>query len=180
MPYKLFLDKSNLFECDIQLMGASFKNSFARIIVEGKDHTYVFKGEIDQYGHCSVEINKLRSIFETNETGTIKLEVIADDVYFSPWEDNFHTDLYKKIDVVIKEQQEPSKPIISVSVKEPLKKKEEKITNKSIFDESQTINKKSTPKKSIESDENESSVEVFEIKKLLDLVENNLFLDQND
>ena len=45
MAYKLYLDKNNLFECDIQLQGASLKSSFARIIVEGKEHSYIFKGE---------------------------------------------------------------------------------------------------------------------------------------
>ena len=118
MPYKLFLDKNNLFECDIQLQGASIKNSFARIIVEGKNHSYIFNGEIDQNGHCSVEMNKLKDIFESDETGTIKLEVVADDVYFSPWEDAYQTDLSKKIEVVVKEQEEPVKPMISVSVKQ--------------------------------------------------------------
>ena len=167
MAYKLFLDKNNLFECDIQLQGASIKNSFARIIIEGKEHSYVFKGEIDQNGHCSVEMNKLKDIFENNETGSIKLEVIADDVYFSPWGDSFQTDLSKKIDVVVKEQEEPAKPSISVSVKQQPLIKEEKIIKKPIVKESQVVTKKPLPKKPIVSDEESSSIKVSDIKKLL-------------
>lgn len=156
MAYKLYLDKNNLFECDIQLQGASLNNSFARIIVEGKEHSYIFKGEIDENGHCSVEMNKLKDIFENNETGTIKLEVVADDVYFSPWEDAYQTDLSKKIDVVVKEQEEPTKPMISVSVKkQPILKESEKVVNKN--NSSKTIIK----------DEESSSIKVSDIKKLL-------------
>ena len=153
MPYKLFLDKNNLFECDIQLQGASIKNSFARIIVEGKNHSYIFNGEIDQNGHCSVEMNKLKDIFESDETGTIKLEVVADDVYFSPWEDAYQTDLSKKIEVVVKEQEEPVKPMISVSVKQqPILKETPKQTVKEPVKEPSS---------------SESSIKVSDIKKIL-------------
>lgn len=166
MAYKLYLDKNNLFECDIQLQGASLKSSFARIIVEGKEHSYVFNGEIDENGHCSVEINKLKDIFENNETGTIKLEVVADDVYFSPWEDAYQTDLSKKIDVVVKEQEEPVKPMISVSVKkQPVLKESEKVVSKNI--PSKPIVKESQIKKPIVKDEESSSIKVSDIKKLL-------------
>lgn len=159
MAYKLFLDKNNLFECDIQLQGASIKNSFARIIVEGKDHSYVFTGEIDQNGHCSVEMNKLKDIFESDETGTIKLEVVADDVYFNPWSDSFQTDLSKKIDVVVKEQEEPTKPSISVSVKkQPILKESEKVVTKP---------KTQTPIKKTVKNTSETAIKVSDIKKLL-------------
>lgn len=165
MAYKLFLDKNNLFECDIQLQGASIKNSFARIIVEGKDHSYVFTGEIDQNGHCSVEMNKLKDIFESDETGTIKLEVVADDVYFNPWSDSFQTDLSKKIDVVVKEQEEPTKPSISVSVKkQPILKESEKVVTKP---KTQTSVKKTEPVKKVVKNTSETSMKVSDIKKLL-------------
>ena len=167
MAYKLYLDKNNLFECDIQLQGASIKNSFARIIVEGNEHTYVFKGQIDENGHCSVEMNKLKDIFENNETGTIKLEVVADDVYFSPWEDAYQTDLSKKIEVVVKEQEEPSKPMISVSVKKPIVE-ETKVVKTPVVKENQTTTvKKPVAKKPETKKEESSSITVSEIKKLL-------------
>ena len=165
MAYRLYLDKNNLFECDIQLQGASIKNSFARIILEGKEHSYVFNGEIDQNGHCSVEMNKLKTIFENDETGTIKLEVVADDVYFSPWNDSYQTDLSKRIDVVVKEQEEPVKPMISVSVKQ-----------QPILKESNTVKKTPTPTKKSETivkktetktPDNKSALKISDIKKIL-------------
>lgn len=164
MAYKLYLDKNNLFECDIQLQGASLKSSFARIIVEGKEHSYIFKGEIDENGHCSVEMNKLKDIFENNETGTIKLEVVADDVYFSPWEDAYQTDLSKKIDVVVKEQEEPTKPSISVSVKkQPILKETVKETVKK-----PTTNKVVTkPTKTIKESNSDTTIKVSDIKRIL-------------
>ena len=174
MAYKLFLDKNNLFECDIQLQGASIKNSFARIILEGKDHSYVFNGQIDEYGHCSVEMNKLKNIFENNETGTIKLEVVADDVYFSPWEDGYQTDLSKKIEVVVKEQEEVKKPMISVAVKKqpvleetksPLVKKPTPPPSQKIY-EGENPNKKIV-KKTPTKENDSSSIKVSDIKKLL-------------
>lgn len=167
MAYKLYLDKNNLFECDIQLQGASIKNSFARIIVESKDHSYVFKGEIDQNGHCSVEMNKLKDIFENNETGSISLEVVADDVYFSPWSDTYQTDLSKKIDVVVKEQEEPIKPMISVSVKQqPVLKESEKVVKKT--ETPKVIKKVETPPtKKVVKNTSESSIKVSDIKKIL-------------
>lgn len=165
MAYRLYLDKNNLFECDIQLQGASLKSSFARIIIEGKEHSYVFNGEIDENGHCSVEMNKLKDIFENNETGTIKLEVVADDVYFSPWEDAYQTDLSKKIDVVVKEQEEPVKPMISVSVKkQPILKESEKVIAKP---KTQVPIKKSEPVKKVVKNTSDTAIKVSDIKKLL-------------
>lgn len=164
MAYKLYLDKHNLFECDIQLQGASIKNSFARIIVEGKEHSYIFNGEIDENGHCSVPMNKLKGIFETNETGTMKLEVVADDVYFSPWTDSYKIDLSKKIDVVIKEQEEPVKPMISVSVKQqPLVKESEKVIKKVKPEIKNTV----TPPKKVTKNTSESTIKISDIKKIL-------------
>lgn len=118
MSYKLYLDKNNIFECDVQIQGTSINNSFARIILEAKKCSYVFNGKIDENGHCSIEMNKLKDILENSETGSMKLEVIAEDIYFNPWNSEFVSDLSKKIDVIIKEQVEPSKPTISVSVKD--------------------------------------------------------------
>lgn len=180
MAYKLYLDKNNLFECDIQLQGASIKNSFARVILESNDYSYVFNGQIDQYGHCSVEMNKLKNIFESNETGSIKLEVVADDVYFSPWSDTYQTDLSKKIDVVVKEQEEPSKPMISVSVKQqPILKETPKPVTKESVKESvkpvtkQPVKESITPKVEnkptnvVKKTNSDTSIKVSDIKRIL-------------
>jgi len=135
MSYKLYLDKNNTFECDIQLHGASINNSFARVILESKDISYIFSGSIDGEGHCSVDINKLKNLFKNNDIGTMKLEVIAEDIYFNPWNSEFLIDQSKKAEVVIKEQKEDVKPIINVSVKIPQKSIIEPIPTKEIVNE---------------------------------------------
>ena len=41
-----YSDKNNIFECDIQLEGASLSQAFARVIVESKDLNLILKNEI--------------------------------------------------------------------------------------------------------------------------------------
>ena len=54
--YKLYTDKQETFECDLFLEGADLKESSARIVVESKDLTLMFKGTIDDKGNCKVPI----------------------------------------------------------------------------------------------------------------------------
>ena len=42
--YKLYTDKQEIFECDIQLEGASLNNSKARLVIETTDLSLLFKG----------------------------------------------------------------------------------------------------------------------------------------
>ena len=44
--YKLFTDKTELFECNVKLEGASLKSSIARIIIESEDVNLLFNGTI--------------------------------------------------------------------------------------------------------------------------------------
>ena len=46
---------------------------------------------------------------DENTNGNIKLEVIAEDTYFQPWQSEFTVDTAKKIKVEIKEQTQPEK-----------------------------------------------------------------------
>jgi hypothetical protein len=116
--YKLFNDKNELFECNISIDGASLINSEARIIIESGDWDLVFKGNISSNGRCSIPIKKL-SILPEGTRGKIKLEVIAEDTRFIPWEDRFLVKADKKVYVQIKEQKDNSKffdkPSINVS-----------------------------------------------------------------
>ena len=108
--YKLFTDKSEIFECDISLEGASLSKSFARLVLETKDLNLMFKGKISSDGKCVVPIKKLRGLLDENDNGNIKLEVIAEDTYFQPWQSEFTVDTAKKIKVEIKEQKKSTKP----------------------------------------------------------------------
>jgi len=102
--YKLYTDKTEIFECDIQLTGASLKNSKARLIVETPDVNLLFKGEILKGGKCRVPVKKLKGILGETSEGKIKLEVIADDTYFNPWESEFKVESSKQITVEVKSQ----------------------------------------------------------------------------
>jgi hypothetical protein len=46
--YKLFTDKTELFECNIKLEGASLKNSQARLLVESEDLNLYLKAPLAQ------------------------------------------------------------------------------------------------------------------------------------
>ena len=71
--YKLFTDKSELFECDIKLEGASLSKSSARLVVETSDYSLLFKGEISSNGKCEIPIRKLKGLIDENTTGNIPL-----------------------------------------------------------------------------------------------------------
>ena len=117
--YKLFTDKSEIFECNISLEGASLSKSFARLVLETKDLNLMFKGKISSNGKCQVPIKKLRGLLDENIRGNLKLEIIAEDTYFIPWESKFEIETKKKVTVEVKSQTKPliesSKPRVRVN-----------------------------------------------------------------
>ena len=117
--YKLYTDKQETFECDLFLEGADLKESSARIVVESKDLTLMFKGTIDKNGNCKVPIKKLKGLMSENTTGDIKLEVIAEDTLIEPWQSDFIVDTAKKVTVEVKSQKQ--KPHIKESTKPQVK-----------------------------------------------------------
>jgi TusA-related sulfurtransferase len=102
--YTLYTDKQELFECSISLEGASVKNSKVRLVVEADNLNLLFNGTIDSSGKCTVPIRKLKNLLEESTKGKIKLEVIADDTYFTPWESDFEVETARKVTVEIKSQ----------------------------------------------------------------------------
>ena len=114
--YKLFTDKSELFESDIKLQGASLKKSKARLVVETPDYSLMFNGSISNSGKCEIPIKKLKGLIDEDITGNIRLEVIAEDTFFTPWESDFEVETSKKITVEVKSQS-TKKPIIEAKVK---------------------------------------------------------------
>ena len=109
--YKLYTDKQETFECDLFLEGADLKESSARIVVESKDLTLMFKGTIDEKGNCKVPIKKLKGLMGENTTGDIKLEVIAEDTLIEPWQSDFMVHTAKKVTVEVKSQKEKKSQI---------------------------------------------------------------------
>ena len=127
--YKLFTDKNELFECSISLQGASLKESKARLVVETSDYSLLFNGTISNSGKCEIPIKKLKGLIDEDTTGNIRLEVIAEDTFFTPWESDFEVDASKKVTVEVKTQT-TKKPIVEAKVKVKVKNQKPTITEK--------------------------------------------------
>ena len=103
--YKLFTDKIENFEARIKLEGASLKKSSARLVVEAENFSLLFNGSIDENGNVKVPVRRLRGLLDENTNGAIRLEVIAEDTFFTPWESTFEVETAKSVKVEIKSQQ---------------------------------------------------------------------------
>jgi hypothetical protein len=123
--YTLYTDRQETFKCNIGIEGAELENTKARLVIESKNHSLLFEGEIDSQGHCEVEISKLKRLIGETTTGNIRLEVIADDTFFTPWEDTYEVETSKKVTVEVmntnKEVVKESKSKLSVKVEEQAK-----------------------------------------------------------
>jgi hypothetical protein len=128
--YKLYTDKTELFECTIKLEGASISKSKVRLVVESTDLNLLFPGKIDTDGKCTIPVSKLKGLLDENTQGNIKLEVIADDVYFTPWESNFIIETSKKLTVEVTSQAaaliESQSPRVTVEVHKDVQEPSEK------------------------------------------------------
>ena len=130
--YKLFTDKIENFEARIKLEGASLKKSSARLVVEAENFSLLFKGTIDENGNVNVPVRRLRGLLDENTSGAIRLEVIAEDTFFTPWESTFEVETAKSVTVEVKSQN--SEPITetktSVEIKSQTEEKKPTISEK--------------------------------------------------
>lgn len=117
MAYSLYTDKPNKFNCNIEIEGTSLAKSQVRLVVETDEMSYMFKGRIENNGLCEVNIPKTKHFLPEGSNGNMRLEVIADDVYFEPWASDFSVKTNKKVNVVVAEQVE-EKPKMRVQVVE--------------------------------------------------------------
>ena len=92
---------------------ASLSKSKSRLVVETSDYSLLFNGTISKGGKCEIPIRKLKGLIDEDTTGNIRLEVIAEDTFFTPWESKFEVQKSKKVTVEVKTQEE--KPIIKES-----------------------------------------------------------------
>ena len=129
MAYKLYTDKANKFNCNIEVEGTSLAKSQVRLVIESDDMTYMFKGSIQSNGECEVTIPKTKPFLSKGTIGNMGLEVIADDVNFEPWASDYSVVANKKVTVQIAEQEE-EKPKMKVQVVE--QKEEEKPVKKQV------------------------------------------------
>ena len=102
--YKLFTDKAELFECDIKIDGSSLTKSTARLVVETSEYSLMFNGQISKDGHCKIPIRKLKGLIDESAKGNIRLEVIAEDTFFTPWQSDFEVETSRKVTVEVKTQ----------------------------------------------------------------------------
>jgi hypothetical protein len=115
MSYLLYTDKQNKFNCNIQIEGTSLAKSKVRLVIETDEMSYMFNGAIENTGVCEVIIPKTKYFLPEGTKGNMRLEVIADDVYFEPWSSDFGVKTNKKVNVVVSEQEE-EKPKLTVEV----------------------------------------------------------------
>lgn len=116
MPYKLYTDRNENFECEVAVKNASLKGSMARLVAESAEGVnLVFFGKIEN-GKCNIPIRRLKGLLDENTRGKMHLEIIVEDVYFSPWEDDFIVEAHTSVQVKVTEQKHPTKPIVEVRV----------------------------------------------------------------
>ena len=103
---KLYTDKGEIFKYNLQIEGATYKNTTSRLCLEFEDgYNVYFKGKIDDKGNCSVNIPALKILQEG--LGKAKIEVVADSTFFEIYE--FPLELSRKVNVKFNESIEESK-----------------------------------------------------------------------
>lgn len=99
MSIKLYTDKTEIFECNVSLEGASIKDSKLRAILKFDDKNLMVEGKIKSNGKGQILLPKLKNISKDGEVGKMELEVIAEDAYFQPYEEAFSVLTSKKAKV---------------------------------------------------------------------------------
>jgi len=140
MAYYLFTDKPNKFNCNIEIEGTSLAQSKVRLVIETDEMSYMFNGKIENTGICEVNIPKTKHFLPENTKGLMRLEVIADDVYFEPWSSEFGVKTTKKVNIVVAEQTVEEKPKLKVEVFQP--KEEQKVVKENAVKQPRNEQKK--------------------------------------
>ena len=106
---KLYTDKSEIFECNVALEGVDIKDSKIRAILKFDDKNLMIEGKIKSGGKGEIVFPKLKGLTKEGQKGTMELEVIADDAYFQPYEENFEIKVSKKaiVEVISKKEKKP-------------------------------------------------------------------------
>ena len=131
---KLYTDKSEIFECNVALEGVDIKDSKIRAILKFDDKNLMIEGKIKSGGKGEIVFPKLKGLTKEGQKGTMELEVIADDAYFQPYEENFEIKVSKKaiVEVISKKEKKPKIIIEKVTPESELMRmlKENGITKK--------------------------------------------------
>jgi hypothetical protein len=97
--YPFYRDIEEVFECKVTIEGTA-SNSIVRLLLETETWDVIFQGKIKKDGICSIPIKKL-SLFPVGTIGKATLEVIVDDILFTPWENPFRIEESKKVEVEV-------------------------------------------------------------------------------
>lgn len=97
--YPFYRDIEEVFECKVTIEGTA-SNSIVRLLLETEAWDVIFQGKIKKDGICSIPIKKL-SLFPVGTIGKATLEVIVDDILFTPWENPFRIEESKKVEVEV-------------------------------------------------------------------------------
>ena len=133
MSYNLYTDKPNKFNCNIEIEGTSLSKSKVRLVVETDEMTYMFNGRIENTGVCEVNIPKTKHFLPEGTQGLMRLEVIADDVYFEPWSSEFNVKTNKKVNVVVAEQVDEKPNVVESKKSQPIPPKKVEITKEELL-----------------------------------------------
>ena len=112
--FKLYTDKNNTFKCKVLVEGANESTAIARLVIEGESHNLMFDGKLKE-GVCEVNIGKFKNFDNFKSKGFVKLEVIADDTYFTPWKSEYKIEQSKNVVVEVIEEKEISKALVEVT-----------------------------------------------------------------
>jgi len=114
--FKLYTDKNNTFKCKVAIEGANEKSSIARLVIEGESHNLMFDGTIKE-GVCEINIGKFKNFDNFKSKGQVKLEVIADDTYFTPWKSEYVLEQSRvvTVEMIQEEEETSSKPLVEVT-----------------------------------------------------------------
>ena len=135
--YKLYTDVDKKFSCKVDVGGVSLSECKSRMILETDGLNLVFNGIITKDGMCEVQLTKLKNILSENTKGKLKLEVIAENTLFTPWETECLIDVYRRLNISeIKLESDSDiiddRPTVSIKLGEVSKPKKE-ITNESKY-----------------------------------------------
>jgi len=131
---KLYTDKKELFECNVALEGVDIKDSKIRAILKFDDKNLMIEGKIKSGGKGEIIFPKLKGLTEEGSKGIMELEVIAEDAYFQPYEEEFEIKVSKKatVEVISKAEKKPNIVVERITPETELMKmfKENGITRK--------------------------------------------------
>jgi len=148
---EFFSNKTNdILKFKLNAEGINTNDVEPRLVFNSKDKiNCIIFGKIKE-GICIFDIPELK-IYENSDSGTVKFELVSNDLYFNVWEEKFtiKTKTTIKLNEMVRESVEEEKPKISVSLEskpivekekeEKPKKTEETKINEGVNEEGKTL-----------------------------------------